>query len=412
MKKFLSFILFIFLIFSGNCKAAQFNFLVIPDDLFLEQKDYLVFPMSATVISTEVVNYYNKHPQMSAVPISQLRTVLNRPENARLKKETQKFLTNYQNSYIIDFNTIQKLASKFRVKQILLITCNMDTQNYITRRTLWDFLDIPGATVIDPAFRLSTHINLIDSNNQIVLWQNTYQKLISSRESRIIPQSFGNSSEQLEKVKKYTIKFLAPQVVQETQLALLNMSPYQDLNLRPEIVKPQYVSIDKVKIDSKRATIRSANYTKAKIKEKNASIKANYQASKEARAERKLLKEKQRNLPVEEQIKIIQEKEKAKLQAKFERQKQKQDFKKAKKEMKAQLKLEEDKLNPKKPVKKEKVKKVKSTSKPSVETPLQQPMQNINTLPPSMIMQQNYKPTPYLKSKPIIHDEDFTINDY
>ena len=74
--------------------------------------------------------------------------------------------------------------------------------------------------------------------------------------------------------------------------------------------------------------------------------------------------------------------------------------------------LEEDKLNPKKPVKKEKVKKVKSTSKPSVETPLQQPMQNINTLPPSMIMQQNYKPTPYLKSKPIIHDEDFTINDY
>ncbi len=424
MKKIWGLILFIFLIFSGNCNAAQFNFLVIPDDLFLNQRDYLVFPMSATVISTEIVNYYNKHPQMSAVPVSQLRAVLNRPENERLKKETQKFLLNYQNNYVIDFNTVQKLASKFRVKQVLLITCNMDAQNYITRRTFWDFLDIPGATVIDPAFRLSTHINLIDSNNQIVLWQNTYQKLISSRESRIIPQSFGNAGEQLEKVKKYTIKFLAPQVVQETQLALLNMSPYQDLNLHPEIVKPQYVSIDKVKIDSKRATVRGANYTKAKAKEagqaiatetnkQKASLKAKLQASKEARAEKKLLKEKQLSLPIDEQVKIIQEQERAKLQAKLEKQKQKQELKEAKKAVKVQLKLEEDKLNPK--AKKEKVQKVqevKTTPEPEVKVPVQQPVQNINTLPSSTIMQQNYKPTPYLKTKQILKEDDFTINDY
>lgn len=420
MKKLWGLILFIFLIFSGNCNAAQFNFLVIPDDLFLNQRDYLVFPMSATVISTEIVNYYNKHPQMSAVPVSQLRAVLNRPENERLKKETQKFLTNYQNNYVIDFNTVQKLASKFRVKQVLLITCNMDAQNYITRRTLWDFLDIPGATVIDPAFRLSTHINLIDSNNQIVLWQNTYQKLISSRENRIIPQSFGNSGEQLEKVKKYTIKFLAPQVVQETQLALLNMSPYQDLNLHPEIVKPQYVSIDKVKIDSKRATVRSANYTKAKAKEagqaiatetkkQKASLKAKLQASKEARAEKKLLKEKQQSLPIEEQVKIIQEQERAKLQAKLEKQKQKQQIKDAKREVQIQLKLEEDKLNPKKSSKKAKVK--EKVTEP-VQQPVQEPVQNINTVPSSTIIQQNYKPTPYLRTKPVLRDENFTINDY
>ncbi len=420
MKKLWGLILFIFLIFSGNCNAAQFNFLVIPDDLFLNQRDYLVFPMSATVISTEIVNYYNKHPQMSAVPVSQLRAVLNRPENERLKKETQKFLTNYQNNYVIDFNTVQKLASKFRVKQVLLITCNMDAQNYITRRTLWDFLDIPGATVIDPAFRLSTHINLIDSNNQIVLWQNTYQKLISSRESRIIPQSFGNSGEQLEKVKKYTIKFLAPQVVQETQLALLNMSPYQDLNLHPEIVKPQYVSIDKVKIDSKRATVRSANYTKAKAIEagqaiatetnkQKTNLKTKIQAWKATQAEKKLLKEKQQSLPIEEQVKIIQEQERAKLQAKLEKQKQKQQIKDAKREVQIQLKLEEDKLNPKKSSKKAKVK--EKVTEP-VQQPVQEPVQNINTVPSSTIMQQNYKPTPYLRTKPVLRDENFTINDY
>lgn len=420
MKKLWGLILFIFLIFSGNCNAAQFNFLVIPDDLFLNQRDYLVFPMSATVISTEIVNYYNKHPQMSAVPVSQLRAVLNRPENERLKKETQKFLTNYQNNYVIDFNTVQKLASKFRVKQVLLITCNMDAQNYITRRTLWDFLDIPGATVLDPAFRLSTHINLIDSNNQIVLWQNTYQKLISSRENRIIPQSFGNSGEQLEKVKKYTIKFLAPQVVQETQLALLNMSPYQDLNLHPEIVKPQYVSIDKVKIDSKRATVRSANYTKAKAIEagqaiatetnkQKTNLKTKIQAWKATQAEKKLLKEKQQSLPIEEQVKIIQEQERAKLQAKLEKQKQKQQIKDAKREVQIQLKLEEDKLNPKKSSKKAKVK--EKVTEP-VQQPVQEPVQNINTVPSSTIMQQNYKPTPYLRTKPVLRDENFTINDY
>ena len=197
MKKFISLILFLFLICSGHCWAAQYNVLVLPTSIFEEYTDYMVFPKSADIIAMDIVNIYNSHPQMSAVQLYQIKNALNQPANKYFKREVVKMLHNYDVNYSIDFNTVQKLASRFKTKQVLLISCQMDTQNYITRRTLWDFLNIPGATVIDPAYRLTSQITLIDANNQIILWQENYHKLISSRENRIMTQAYSPSSEQL-----------------------------------------------------------------------------------------------------------------------------------------------------------------------------------------------------------------------
>ena len=308
MKKFLTLILFLFLLGINQCYAAKFDFLVIPTDLFVKDKEYLVFPKSANLISTDIVNYYNQQPDMSAIQINQLRSYLEKPENYRLKKDVQKFLINYRDNYEIDFNMVQKLASLFKAKQVLLVSCNMDAQNYITRRTLWDFLNVPGATVIDPAYRLSTQVTLIDPNNQTVLWRNNYQKLISSRENRIIPTTYNDAAEQLEKVNKYSTKFLAPQIVQQTQLALLHVSQYSNLKLHPEIVKPDYVSIDKVKIDSKRGMVKSGRFIKNKTALAGTSIASGIASLFHKR------KSSIKNLSVDEKIKKMQAKE----QAKFE----------------------------------------------------------------------------------------------
>lgn len=453
MKKLLGIILFIFFMFCQNCMAAQYKVLVVPTDLFVNADNYMIYPKSAEVISNEIINYYSKNPQMTSVMISQLRNYLNRPENSKFKKEIQKMLTEYQNSYIVNFSSIQKLAAKFKVKHVLLIGCTLDAQNYITRRTLWDFLDIPGATVLDPAYRLSTHVNLIDANNQIVLWQQTYQKLISSRENRIIPEQISQASEQLEKIKKYTIKFLAPQVVQETQLALKNLSPYQNLNAYPEIVKPQYVSIDKVKIDSKRGAIRAANYTKA------TSIKTGKAIARETKnfvnTQKENLEDKIANynekkmvearLTTEDKIQIMQEKEKArfeKLQEKqalrFAKNKQRNEINAAKKQAKNQtkLKLEKQKAELKlqsqnqnqieeiqnvsfiKSYKEILIKKFKKNNKKKKnstenEIPIKTPQTQVETpvVPSKTILQQELKPVPFFRTRPLQEEKDFTIND-
>lgn len=436
---------------TANCYAAKFNFLVIPNDLLLDSKNDIIFQKSASLIGADIINYYNQHPDMSAVPINRLKTYLERPENYRLKKEVQKLITDYQNNYVVNYATVQKLASKFGTKQVLMINCNMDAQGYITRRTLWDALNIPGATVIDPAYRLSTQIALIDVNNQTTLWQHNYQKLISSRESRMLTATMGDTSEQLEKVQKYSTKFLSPQVVQETQLALLNMSPYQNLNLHPEVVKPNYISIDKIKVDSKRGGVKS----KAKL----SGLKNNISNKVE---QKKVLKERENALSTDEKIKQIQKYEQAKFELqkekqklKYEKQKQKAQLKEARRQakMRAKLQLQEEKQKlimqdaefvavPKQnvQVKNEKQKPEIEQVKNAVEVKKQdtekvqikkqakeQPQKtsrkekskekevnNVETevIPSSKIMQQDYKPIPYIRTKPILRERDYTINDY
>lgn len=471
MKKFFGFILFIFLMTTANCYAAKFNFLVIPNDLLLESKNDIIFQNSASLIGTDIINYYNQHPDMSAVPINKLKTYLDRPENYRLKKEVQKLITDYQKDYTVNYATVQKLASRFGTKQVLMINCNMDAQGYITRRTLWDALDIPGATVIDPAYRLSTQIALIDANNQTTLWQHNYQKLISSRESRMLNATMGNTSEQLEKVQKYSTKFLSPQVVQETQLALLKMSPYQDLNLHPEIVKPNYVSIDKIKVDSKRGGVRSARYLKKesikagkeiktgaikvtrKSKEKLSGLKNDISSKVE---QQKLIEERENALSTEEKIKQIQDYEQAKFELqkekqklKFEQQMQKAQLKEARRQakMRAKLQLKEEKQkllmqdaelrierdvqmkNEKSAPEIKDVKNVVETKKQEQNNVQNKEKVQKNTkkdkdfekninmtepevIPSSKIMQQDYKPVPYIRTKPILRERDYTINDY
>ena len=471
MKKFFGFILFIFLMTTANCYAAKFNFLVIPNDLLLESKNDIIFQNSASLIGTDIINYYNQHPDMSAVPINKLKTYLDRPENYRLKKEVQKLITDYQKDYTVNYATVQKLASRFGTKQVLMINCNMDAQGYITRRTLWDALDIPGATVIDPAYRLSTQIALIDANNQTTLWQHNYQKLISSRESRMLNATMGNTSEQLEKVQKYSTKFLSPQVVQETQLALLKMSPYQDLNLHPEIVKPNYVSIDKIKVDSKRGGVRSARYLKKesikagkeiktgaikvtrKSKEKLSGLKNDISSKVE---QQKLIEERENALSTEEKIKQIQDYEQAKFELqkekqklKFEQQMQKSQLKEARRQakMRAKLQLKEEKQkllmqdaelrierdvqmkNEKSAPEIKDVKNVVETKKQEQNNVQNKEKVQKNTkkdkdfekninmtepevIPSSKIMQQDYKPVPYIRTKPILRERDYTINDY
>ncbi|MBR1680888.1 hypothetical protein IJ707_03755, partial [bacterium] len=429
MKKFWGLILFIFLMSINQCYAARFDFLVLPADLFVNDKEYLVFPKSANLISTDIINYYNQQPYMSAVQINQIKTYLEKPENYRLKKEVQTFLVNYRDNYAIDFNMVQKLASIFKAKQVLLISCNMDAQNYITRRTMWDFLDVPGATVIDPAYRLSTQVTLIDPNNQSILWKHNYQKLISSRENRIIPTTYNDAAEQLEKVNKYSTKFLAPQIVQETQLALQHVSQYSNLKLHPEIVKSDYVSIDKVKIDSKRGMVKSGRFIKNKSALAGASIASGIVSLFHKR------KSKIKKLSVDEKIQKMHEKEqvkfelqKAKQRLKYEKQIQKQQLNATKKQMQQEAKLQlkqqqqelkqqqirvqttvdekvrEENISPvnnTQPVKETQIIEKKSKGilrkiKSAKETPA---ATEIQTVPSPVIMQQNLKPVPYIKTK-------------
>ena len=177
MKKNFGIFLFILLMLIMPCYALKsFKVLVIPSNLFEDYTNYMIYSKSDELIANDIVNIYKKNAIMSAPSVSYVKEVLNQPQNIKLKKSTVKLLNNYKTNYSINFSDVQKLSSKFNINNVLLITTTMDAQNYFMRRTFWDFVNIPGATTIDPAYRLSTQVTLIDANNQIILWQQNFQK--------------------------------------------------------------------------------------------------------------------------------------------------------------------------------------------------------------------------------------------
>ena len=206
------------------------------------------------------------------------------------KELTKRFKT----SYNIDYVTLKKLAQKSDAKYVLLITSNIDAENYILRRTFWDFLNIPGASVIDPAYKISTYAVLVDAENNNKLWADTFYKTISVVENRIITRGYSPQTEQLQKIKDYS-RLICPQIAQSVQARVLPPDIYEQ-----ETKQVQYGigNIDNV------FTKKTRQYSKecgSFYSKKKTSLSETIRQKKEEYAKRKL--EKQAEQEVKKEVK-------------------------------------------------------------------------------------------------------------
>ena len=244
------------------CFAATktIKVLVLPDTLAKKEMDAFIYPEASELISNDIVNYLNNVKGFSAPTVSYVKRVLYATDKST--RLTQKTMFDFKNTYNIDYMALKQINYNFRANWILLITSNMDVQNYFMRRTIWDFLNIPGAAVVDPAMRLSTQVYLIDPNKQVILWQKNYQKLLSSRENRMIPTNFAPQTEQMEWIKRHSKMYLAPQVTQELQFIAYNVDEYSNYFNHPEIVKTNPLVVDSAKLNAKRGAVIAGRGTK------------------------------------------------------------------------------------------------------------------------------------------------------
>lgn len=200
------------------CSAEEYRVLVLPDNLQFESTNYYVYPDCSTMFASEVIDYLNHSGKVKTVSMADVRTKFR--ANLKLSLLAKSTLKEYKYNYNISFVDLKNIAQRFSVNKVLLITSTTDAQNYILRRTVWDFLNIPGATVIDPVYKLSTFAALIDVDSEKVLWQHTYHKTIGSTESRILAVNFAPSSEQLDKLKLYS-SVLSPQIARNVEFGIL-----------------------------------------------------------------------------------------------------------------------------------------------------------------------------------------------
>lgn len=221
MKKlFKLFIVLYLVLFTARIsQAEEYKILVLPDNIQFDSTNYLVYPDSSTIFASDVINELKKSGKIDIVSMAEVRDALRK--DIKLRVLTKNALKEFKYNYNIPFVDFKAIAHCFSINKILIVTSQTDIQNYFLRRTLWDFLNIPGATVIDPAYKLSTYAALIDVDKELVIWQNTYYKNISSMENRMIAQNFAPATEQLEKVKLYSTYYLSPTIAGIVQAKIL-----------------------------------------------------------------------------------------------------------------------------------------------------------------------------------------------
>lgn len=281
--------------------AEQYKVLVVPDNIVTENAavDSYIYNSASEFFANEVVNILNATDYIKCPTVSEERKLLK--DNPSYMISARNLTNSFKTSYNIDFVTLKKIAAQSNSRYALLLTSAIDSENYILRRTVWDFFNVPGATVIDPAYKVNTYAALVDTKNNLVLWSNTFYKTISAVESRILTRGPSPQTEQLQKLRDYS-RMLCPEIAQNVQLKVLpsdvfskeSKQIYYDMGNFDNVFTKKYrrwykegskdYEVAKTRVDNQiEVTKEKINETKEKTKEK-------YNNFKEERKEKALQK--------------------------------------------------------------------------------------------------------------------------
>lgn len=227
--------------------------LVLPDNIEFSSTNYLVYPDTSVMFASETINELKAAGVVEIVSMTEIRDALRK--DVKLSVKTANALKEFKYNYNIPFVDFSSIAHYFSTDKVLIITSQTDIQNYFLRRTLWDFLNIPGATVINPAYKISTYAALIDVDKEVIIWEDTFYKSIASMENRMIAQNFAPATEQLQKLKIYS-RTLCPLIASIVQNKIrppfpLEEAPGNIIDVSTEIIPEALPEADKIELKPK-----------------------------------------------------------------------------------------------------------------------------------------------------------------
>jgi hypothetical protein len=181
--------------------AIQFDVLVLPTDLFSVCDNYFCFPEPSEIATNYVIQDLNKYKGISATDLSEVRAKLY--SNPELKEKTEIMLEDFWQNDKIDFSVLKELSREFNVKSVILISAYAITDRSITKRDLWEVLEISSAFKISYPFNLTTTAVLTDTVNSVVMWSSKYNKTVSNSNGYFLALTQSQAACHLEKIKQY-----------------------------------------------------------------------------------------------------------------------------------------------------------------------------------------------------------------
>jgi hypothetical protein len=200
----------------GQAQAIQFDVVVLPVDIFNVCDNYFCFPEPSEIVAQDVIDNLNSYKNISAYSLEDVRSRL--VANPELKSETETMLDKFAKIDRIDFKPLKNFADEFSVKSVVLISAYVTNEETLTKRNLWEILEVTSAFKIAHTFNLNTNAVLTDTVNNTVMWSSKYSKEISDNNKEFTAESQATSASHLEKIKLYYKDIVSQNIAQNIKL--------------------------------------------------------------------------------------------------------------------------------------------------------------------------------------------------
>lgn len=217
MKILVKFLIALFFITPLQAKAVTFNILTLPADLYNTHENYFGFEEPSEIFANDIIsNLNNTKGKIVSPDLYEVRAKLN--SNAALKTSLQTALKNFYTSKYIDYRTYKKAGDLFGAKSVIIVRSYVTSKDNTLKRSIWDILDITSYFNLSHDFYLNTNVVLLDTVNDLPMWQNTYVKKISNNEGYFIANNYAQARTQVEKLKKYSEHIISADAAQNIVL--------------------------------------------------------------------------------------------------------------------------------------------------------------------------------------------------
>lgn len=211
IKLFLLLVMFIPL----AANAITFNVVVLPVDILNVCNNYYCFPETSEILADDIIKSFNKTDKIKSLDLYAIRAQL--AANQDLYDTTVNVVRKYDYNNSIDYVGLKKIAKSFDAKSVLLVSSVIISDNNLTKRSIWEVLEVSSAFDIEHSYKLKTDAVLLDTVNDIVMWSGSYDKKIGEK-SKFIARNASQANSKLDNIRMYFEDIISQDISQNVML--------------------------------------------------------------------------------------------------------------------------------------------------------------------------------------------------
>lgn len=209
------FLFLVMMVLPQTAKAITFNVVVLPVDVLNVCTNYYCFPEASEILADDIIKYFNKDNKVKSPDLYTLRAGLS--ANMDLYNVTASIVRKYDYNNSIDYAGMKKLARSFDAKSVLLISSVVTSNKGLSKRSVWEVLEIASVFDIEQPFTLDTDAVLIDTVNDIVMWSGSYSRILGEK-SKFTARNASQANSKLDTLRMYFEDMVAQDIVQNVVL--------------------------------------------------------------------------------------------------------------------------------------------------------------------------------------------------